>query len=201
MTHDVVLLWLRRDETFPAGCTTSTLIRHGGWIDRNGQRQPAYAFQFATESCVACRRRRECIKAKTDRGRTVHLHPQEHLLQAARALQSSPAFSEYRQRRQVAEHRLARLVQLGIRQVRYFGRAKTLFQLRMAATVANLTLVAGQVGQMRAQKRRGASFLCAFLASIRLFLEPERPTPHNHTRCHGLLHRFCSQKPTFQFGF
>ena len=46
------------------------------------------------------------------------------------------------------EHRLARLVQLGVRQARYFGRTKTLFQLLMAATVANLTLVAGKVGRM-----------------------------------------------------
>ena len=44
------------------------------------------------------------------------------------------------------EHRLARLVQLGIRQARYFGRAKTRFQLYLAATVANLTLVAGKAG-------------------------------------------------------
>jgi hypothetical protein len=51
--------------------------------------------------------------------------------------------------RQTAEHRLARLVQLGIRQARYFGRQKTLFQLLMAATVANLTLIATKTGQMR----------------------------------------------------
>ena len=38
--------------------------------------------------------------------------------------------------------RLARLVNLGIRQSRYFGRANTKFQLYLAATVANLTLVA-----------------------------------------------------------
>ena len=44
------------------------------------------------------------------------------------------------------EHRLARLVQLGIRQARYFGRVKTKFQLYLAATVANLTLVAGSIG-------------------------------------------------------
>ena len=44
------------------------------------------------------------------------------------------------------EHRLARLVQLGIRQSRYFGRVKTRFQLYLAATVANLTLVAGKSG-------------------------------------------------------
>ena len=44
----------------------------------------------------------------------------------------------------VVEHRLARLVQLGIRQSRYFGRIKTRFQLYLAATVANLTLVASE---------------------------------------------------------
>jgi hypothetical protein len=79
----------------------------------------------------------------------VSLHPQEALLQQARALQHSEAFIEYRKRRQVAEHRLARLVQLGIRQARYFGRVKTLFQLLLAATVANLTLVAARVGMMQ----------------------------------------------------
>ena len=41
---------------------------------------------------------------------------------------------------------LARLVQLGIRQSRYFGRIKTRFQLYLAATVANLTLVAAKAG-------------------------------------------------------
>ena len=76
----------------------------------------------------------------------MQLHPQEDLLQQARALQRSEAFGGYRQRRVVVEHRLARLVQLGIRQARYFGRAKTRFQLYLAATVANLTLVAGQAG-------------------------------------------------------
>ena len=35
----------------------------------------------------------------------------------------------------------ARLVQLGIRKSRFFGRRKTEFQLQMAAAVANLTLV------------------------------------------------------------
>ena len=63
-------------------------------------------------------------------------------MQQARALQQSEAFAGYCQRR-VVEHRLARLVQLGIRQSRYFGRAKTRFQLYLAATVANLTLIAG----------------------------------------------------------
>ena len=67
-------------------------------------------------------------------------------MQQARARQQSEAFAEYRQRRVVVEHRLARLVQLGIRQARYFGRVKTKFQLYLAATVANLTLVAAKAG-------------------------------------------------------
>ena len=44
----------------------------------------------------------------------------------------------------LVEHRLARLVQLGIRQSRYFGRVKTRFQLYLADTVANPTLVAAK---------------------------------------------------------
>ena len=96
--------------------------------------------------CGVCPLRPQCVAAKPGTGRTVQLHPQEALLQQARALQRSEAFAEYRQRRVVVEHRLARLVQLGIRQSRYFGRAKTRFQLYLAATVANLTLVAAKAG-------------------------------------------------------
>ena len=83
---------------------------------------------------------------RTDRrGRRVLIHPQGALLQQGRALQQSTHYDEYRARR-VVEHRLARLVQLGIRQSRYFGRAKTKCQLYLAATVANLTLVAAKAG-------------------------------------------------------
>ena len=67
-------------------------------------------------------------------------------MQQARALQQSEAFAEYRQRRVVVEHRLARLVQLGIRQSRYFGRIKTRFQLYLAATVVNLEHIIIPVG-------------------------------------------------------
>ncbi len=74
------------------------------------------------------------------------IHPQEGMLQQARALQQSADYDEYRARRVVVEHRLARLVQMGIRQSRYFGRVKTKFQLYLAATVANLTLVLDKIG-------------------------------------------------------
>ncbi len=87
------------------------------------------AFRFDAAVCGVCPLRSQCVAAKPGTGRTVRLHPQEALLQQARALQQSEAFAEYRQRRVVVEHRLARLVQLGIRQSRYFGRIKTRFQL------------------------------------------------------------------------
>ena len=74
------------------------------------------------------------------------IHPQEALLQPAQALQQSADYDEYPARRVVVEHRLARLVQRGIRQSRYCGRVKTRFQLHLAATVANLTLVLGNIG-------------------------------------------------------
>ena len=61
-------------------------------------------------------------------------------------MQWSADYDEYRVRRVVAEHRLARLVQLGIRQSCYFGRVKTRFQVYLAATVANLTLMLGKIG-------------------------------------------------------
>ena len=104
------------------------------------------AFQFDGAECRACPLRSRCIAAKGRKGRRVLIHPQEALLQKARALQQSTAYDEYRALRVVVEHRLARLVQLGIRQSRYFGLAKTQFQLYLAATVANLTLVLGNIG-------------------------------------------------------
>ena len=97
-------------------------------------------FHFSAATCAACPLRAQCVKGAG--GRTVRVHPQEALLQAARARQASPAGRADRVRRQVVEHRIARLVQLGIRQARYVGRTKTLFQLLMAAAVANLTLLA-----------------------------------------------------------
>ena len=134
--------------TCPAGHTTTHLVPAG-----RGRR----VFVFPVATCAACPLRAQCLtdpnrrtsgapRRTGRRGRTILLHPQEALLQAARAFQHSPAFAEVRRRRQAAEHRLARLVQLGIRQARYVGRPKTLFQLLLAATVANLTLLAASAG-------------------------------------------------------
>ena len=132
--------------TGPAGQVARRIRPSGTRTGPAGRTYRLEAFRFDAAVCGVCPLRSQCLAAKPGTGRTVQLHPQEALLQQARALQQSEAFAEYRQRRVVVERRLARLVQLGIRQSRYFGRIKTRFQLYLAATVANLTLVAAKAG-------------------------------------------------------
>lgn len=114
----------------PAGHVTTNLHTQGH--DSHGDLRQY--FRLAAAVCDLCPLRSQCVSAR--RGRVVTLHPQEGLLQAARDFQSSEAAAPYRQLRQTVEHRIARLVQLGLRQARYVGRWKTAFQLHMAATVA-----------------------------------------------------------------
>ena len=115
--------------TCPAGETTSAARRtaNGGKVFFFGAR------------CAACPLREQCTRSP--HGRTVQQHPEEALLQEARAAAATPAGREALRQRVIVEHRQARLAQLGVKQARYFGRLKTEFQLLLAATVANLCLV------------------------------------------------------------
>ena len=88
-----------------------------------------------------CLLRDQCLEDKTSY-RSIAVHEHEELLRVAKAFQRTDEFRARYRKRVVAEHRIARLVRLGIRQARYFGSKKTLFQLAMAAAVANLTLYA-----------------------------------------------------------
>ena len=119
--------------TCPAGQVTGAIVPAGKRTDGAGRVYRLQAFQFDGAVCRACPLRSQCIAAQGRKGRRVLIHPQEGMLQQARALQQSADYDEYRARRVVVEHRLARLVQLGIRQARYFGRVKTTFQLYLAA--------------------------------------------------------------------
>jgi hypothetical protein len=112
---------------------------------RNGTTEQ---FQFPLSICKSCPHNEECRLAadkKRGRGRTLTLHPQEHLLERARQHQKSPAFREDIKARQVVEHRQARMIQLGGRQARYFGRVKSKYQACMIAIVANLTQMVGAI--------------------------------------------------------
>jgi hypothetical protein len=125
--------------TCPGGQTTDVLRPMG-----QDSGQPRQSFVFDGKVCGACPLRERCFKPTQPRGRRVALHPQEALLQQAREWQGSPDFDRFRKERQTVEHRIARLMQLGMRQARYVGRRKTLFQALITATVANLTLIAGR---------------------------------------------------------
>jgi transposase len=144
-------------------------------------------FHFATAVCAACPLRRQCVRSAG--GRTVQVHPQEALLQAARAFQASPGFRPYRTARQVVEHRIARLVQLGIRQARYVGTTKTGFQLFLAAAVANLTLIASSAEALVAQESvRLSGILWTFVHGLaRLLPAGDGAFPRLHARSDPIL--------------
>ena len=96
---------------------------------------------FAAATCQSCSLRSQCVRGKGPR--TLAIQAEEDLQQRARAHNRTEAGRQSLRQRVVVEHRIARLVQLGIRQSRYFGRTKTCLQVVMAAVVANLSLVAG----------------------------------------------------------
>lgn len=152
--------------TCPAGQITRKLSAVTTRTDSSGRTHRAQGFHFHGATCGKCQLRSACVAAGKGRGRTITLHPQEALLQQARLFQHSDAFDEYRKRRQVAEHRLARLMQLGIRQARYFGRVKTRFQLLLVATVANLTLVATRAGMIGRATRHVISYFAALYYGV-----------------------------------
>ena len=123
--------------TCPADQVTHTVRRRG----RDAHGAPRRYFRCAAAVCDACPLRPQCVAAQPGRGRTVTLHPQAGLLQAARAFQHSEAAAPYRRLRQAVAQRIARLVQLGLRQARSCGHQKTRFQLYMTGPVANLTRI------------------------------------------------------------
>lgn len=123
--------------TCPAGRTTN----RWRWARSGEHRVRQYVFPASL--CGRCELRERCTKQKSVKayGRTITLHPEETLLQQARAFQRTDQFKTYNRLRQTVEHRIARLAQLGVRQSRFVGRAKTGAQLLLAAAVANFTLL------------------------------------------------------------
>jgi hypothetical protein len=115
--------------------------------------------------------------------RTLAIQAEEDLQQRARVHNQSAAGRQSLRQRVVVEHRIARLVQLGIRQSRYFGRTKTCLQVVMAALVANLSLVAGygkrQVKRAAIPRAEAAAAAktgllgALFVVWIRFFPRPE----------------------------
>jgi hypothetical protein len=166
--------------TCPAGHTCATVVSIGSGKRYGTPNQPLRGFRFDAALCDACPLRPSCVRARTGHGRLIMLHPNEALLQEARTFQQSPAFAPYRKLRQVAEHRLARLMHLGMRQARYFGRTKTFFQLLLAATVANLTLVARKLGMIGDHQLARHAFSCSCVLIVCLIAVLALDSSQNH---------------------
>jgi hypothetical protein len=107
--------------------------------DRVRHPHPGWRYVFSRTACSGCALRAQCTTGKRT-ARMITVTEATRALQKLRRHQRTPAFRALYRLRVVVEHRLARLCQLGIRQARYLGRAKTAFQLALAAAVANLTL-------------------------------------------------------------
>ena len=129
----------RMEVRCPAGQTTTEYESLGA----NGGKR----FVFATETCQACCLRSQCVRGQA--GRSISIQPEERLQQQARAHNQTEAGQKSLRERVVVEHRIARLVRLGIRYSRYFGKTKTRFQVILAAVVANLSLVVGFCHRMQ----------------------------------------------------
>lgn len=113
--------------------------------DRILKPYPGWRYVFSRTDCSGCRLRAQCTTGKVT-ARMITVTEATRALQNLRRQQSTPEFRARYRLRVIVEHRLARLCQLGIRQARYFGRAKTAFQLAMAAAVANFSLAIPHLG-------------------------------------------------------
>jgi len=102
-------------------------------------------FRFSDKQCRECPLRDRCVKTTT-KFRTILVHEEEAIMQQAKQFQRTDLFRTLYHKRVVVEHRIARLVHLGIRKARYFGAKKVQFQLAMAAAVANLTIFVAMAG-------------------------------------------------------
>ncbi len=163
----------KREVRCPAGQTTNDYRSAG---EAQGGR-----FVFAAATCQACPWRPRCVRGQGPR--TITIQAEEGLQQHAPAHNQTEAGRQSLRERVVVEHRIARLVQLGIRKSRYFGRTKTCLQVVMAAVVANLSLVVGyckrqaeQAGTLSAAAPKTGLLGAVLVVWTRIFVRPE-PVP------------------------
>jgi transposase len=109
----------------------------GHVVKMTGLRKKDKAGSFSFGSlCQDCPLRAQCTKSKQGRMVTVHRH--EALLQQGRAEQQTETFKAAYRKRPMVERKIAELVQHGMRQARYLGKAKVLLQLAWTAAAVNL---------------------------------------------------------------
>ncbi|MFL6296142.1 MAG: IS1182 family transposase [Actinomycetes bacterium] len=104
--------------------------------------EPGRSVQFPKAACAACPLRVRCTTSSS--GRSVAVHPDEALLVELRQRQQTPHGRARLRERTKVEHSLAHIGHWQGRRARYLGPRKNLFDLRRAAVVHNLHVIARQ---------------------------------------------------------
>jgi Transposase DDE domain/Transposase domain (DUF772) len=104
--------------------------------------EPGKTVHFPKATCAACPLRERCTTSPS--GRSVSIHPDEALLAELRERQATPAGRARLRERVKVEHALAHIGHWQGRRARYNGTRKNLFDLRRAAVVHNLHVIARQ---------------------------------------------------------
>ncbi len=113
----------------------------------NGE-DPGWRYQFSRKDCTGCALRPKCTRAQSN-SKVLQVTAKTEKLQPLRREQRTKRFRKKYRKRVKVEHRISRLVQLGVRQARYLGSKKLAFQIAMAGAVANLTLAMSTSGSDR----------------------------------------------------
>ena len=97
---------------------------------------PSGTVHFPAAICAVCPLRARCTASP--RGRSVHVHPDERLLEELRQRQLTAHGRAKLRERVAVEHTLAHVGHWQGRRARYWGQRKNLFDLRRCAAVDNL---------------------------------------------------------------
>ncbi len=144
--------------TCPAGKASSAYSQ--------SEKSGVHRFTFSKKDCTNCSLRSKCTASESG-SRKLSLSANYDQLRTLRNEQRTAAFKQTYRRRTRVEHRIGRLVRLGARQARYFGRAKVAYQICMIAAVANLTVAMGAFSRnLRGATDALGSFLAAFVAAL-----------------------------------
>lgn len=157
--------------------------------DRVKGDDPGWDYRFSRKDCGPCPLRTQCTKSQVA-ARSLRVTYKTQALWRLRNRQKTKRFRERYRKRVVVEHRIGRLVQLGVRQGRYFGQQKVGFQVALLATVANLSLLAGHL----VPDSLGASIAALLLAAVALTFRIFDPQASAASR-HGLGLKFAPSRP------
>jgi transposase len=102
--------------------------------------EPGSIVHFPAENCAACSKREQCTRSQ--RGRSVSIHPDERLLAELRERQLTAIGRAKLRERVHVEHSLSHVGRWQGDRARYRGTRKNVFDLRRTAVVANLHVIA-----------------------------------------------------------